>query len=171
MPDLAAPLSGLPHVRRPPPWPKREHVQRWALVARPRTWGISGGAAKNRIVWSRPENRVRPELGESTIWCSVIGLSPQCSLALGGPPPAAIAISSPHSSGPLGDTWFSINQTRREPAGAHPSPRYAAALAYDAVRKDFVLFGGQAGAVSYGETWSFDGQTWKRENPQNRCGW
>ena len=88
--------------------------------------------------------------------------------ACGGTQPDAVATSSPHTPGPLGDTWFSNGLTWREPAGLHPSPRYAAALAYDAARNDFMLFGGQSGSVSYADTWSFDGQAWKRETPAHK---
>ncbi len=88
--------------------------------------------------------------------------------ACGGTQPDAVATSSPHTPGPLGDTWFSNGLTWREPAGLHPSPRYAAALAYDAARNDFMLFGGQFGSVSYADTWSFDGQAWKRETPAHK---
>src|SRR6185295_15667526 len=60
-----------------------------------------------------------------------------------------------------GPTW-------RQATGAHPSARYSAALAYDAARSDFVLFGGQSGSVSFDETWTFDGKTWKLQMPAHK---
>jgi hypothetical protein len=75
---------------------------------------------------------------------------------------------TPRVPGPLGDTWFGHGATWRQIGGTHPSPRYAASLAYDAARHDFVLFGGQSGSASYGETWLFDGKKWKRAAPAHR---
>jgi hypothetical protein len=86
----------------------------------------------------------------------------------GGTQPAAIAASSQHTRGPLADTWYGDGPAWRELAGPHPSPRYGAELAYDVARKDFVLFGGQSASVSYDETWTFDGQSWKREKPAHK---
>jgi hypothetical protein len=88
--------------------------------------------------------------------------------ACSGAQPAAVASSSAHTSGPLGDTWFGHGTTWRQPTGQHPSPRYAASLAYDTPRNNFVLFGGQFGSVSYDETWTFDGQTWHRQTPAHK---
>ena len=56
----------------------------------------------------------------------------------------------------------------RQVTGPHPSPRYAASLAYDAARRVFVLFGGQSASVSYDETWIFDGASWKKMSPGHR---
>src|ERR1700756_2578646 len=60
---------------------------------------------------------------------------------------------SPHTPGALGDTWIRTGVSWRQVNGPHPSPRYAASLAYDAARRVYVLFGGQNGSVSYDETW------------------
>jgi len=79
--------------------------------------------------------------------------------------PVVVATPIAHTPGPLGDTWFDHGTKWRQAPGAHPSPRYAASLAYDAARSNFVLFGGQFGSVSYDDTWTFDGQTWKHHSP------
>ena len=47
-----------------------------------------------------------------------------------------------------------------------PSPRYAAAMAYDAARGKTVLFGGSDGSQTYSrETWIWDGRTWSQLTP------
>jgi hypothetical protein len=83
--------------------------------------------------------------------------------------------SSPHASnvsrqtpGPIGDTWIRQGQSWHQVEGPHPSPRYAASLAYDAARQVYVLFGGQSGSVTYGETWIFDGTHWRQTSPVHR---
>lgn len=88
--------------------------------------------------------------------------------ACGGSAPIAVATPLPHTPGPLADTWFGHGATWRQAGGAHPSARYSAALTYDAASKDFVLFGGQRGSVSYDETWTFDGKAWKLETPAHK---
>ena len=82
--------------------------------------------------------------------------------------PAAIATSSSHVAGPLADTWYSHGLTWTQPAGPHPALRYAASLAYDAARKNFVLFGGQSGGASYDDTWTFDGRAWTEARPAHK---
>ena len=57
-----------------------------------------------------------------------------------------------------GTTWTARNA---EPS---PSPRIAACAAYDSVRKVTVVFGGRPGggeSISLGETWEWDGTSWK----------
>jgi hypothetical protein len=47
-----------------------------------------------------------------------------------------------------------------------PSPRNSAALAYDGVRKQLVLFGGDAGlGQTLGDTWVWNGSSWRVQNP------
>lgn len=49
---------------------------------------------------------------------------------------------------------------------ATPSAREAAAMAYDSVREEVVLFGGQTEAgVRLGDTWTWDGNEWTLESP------
>ncbi len=82
-----------------------------------------------------------------------------------GPGTGGVPSNTP---GPVADTWLSHGSTWVHIAGSHPSPRYAAAMAYDAARRDFVLFGGQFGGVSYDETWTFDGKIWTRLDPTHK---
>ncbi len=88
--------------------------------------------------------------------------------ACGGLETIAAVTPAPHVAGPLADTWLGHGATWHQVKGAHPPARYAAAMAYDAERHDFVLFGGQAGSVSSDETWTFDGSTWRLQTPAHK---
>ncbi len=85
----------------------------------------------------------------------------------GGTEPSGATVT-PHVAGPLGDTWIGHGGSWRQIGGTHPSPRYAASLAYDAARHDFVLFGGHSNSASYDETWTFDGTAWKHDAPAHK---
>ncbi len=58
----------------------------------------------------------------------------------------------------LGDAWlFDIESSRWSPVGGEaPSPRFGSATALDPGRNQLWLFGGQAGADFYNDTWAFD---------------
>jgi hypothetical protein len=60
----------------------------------------------------------------------------------------------------LGDTWEfnGANWVQRSPAAAPPA-RDSAAMAYDPVRHEVVLFGGWA-SDAYADTWFWDGTNW-----------
>ena len=88
--------------------------------------------------------------------------------ACGGSPTGGGVTQSPHVAGPLSDTWLGHGTTWRPVTGEHPSARYSAALAYDALHRQFVLFGGQSGSVSYDDTWTFDGTAWKLATPAHK---
>jgi hypothetical protein len=71
-----------------------------------------------------------------------------------------------------GSNWKKISST--DPVGdGHPPVRSGHAMAYDAARKQTVLFGGWwkfvpggtglPGYVRHGDTWVFDGESWKQE--------
>ena len=79
-------------------------------------------------------------------------------------PPTA----GPPVAGTLGDTWIGHGGNWRQVDGTHPSPRYAASLAFDTAHNDFVLFGGQSGTTSYNETWVFDGRAWALHKPAHK---
>lgn len=51
------------------------------------------------------------------------------------------------------------------PDAASPTPRFQAALAFDAVRGEVLMFGGNAPGGRTDETWSFDGARWRRLTP------
>ena len=97
-----------------------------------------------------------------------IGLMAVLLTAACGSGAQPVTPAAQHSPGPLGDTWIGHGTTWRQVAGEHPSPRYSAALAYDAARKVFVLFGGQFESTSFDETWTFDGNTWKLQTPGHK---
>jgi hypothetical protein len=61
----------------------------------------------------------------------------------------------------FGDTWeFDGQAWRRMETAEGPSPRNGAAMAYDAVRRQVVLFGGSGGPRA--DTWEWDGSAWVR---------
>ena len=70
----------------------------------------------------------------------------------------------PQSNKPLGDTWEwqGGTWTKMAPAGPMPRARSGHALAYDPVRKNVVLFGGNVDDGPIADTWTWDGATWTR---------
>src|SRR5262249_13006000 len=88
--------------------------------------------------------------------------------ACGAAQTVTIVIKTPHTPGALADTWFGKGSDWKAAPGPHPPARYAAALAYDAARKDFVMFGGQFQSTSFDETWTFDGKSWKQQDPAHK---
>jgi hypothetical protein len=71
---------------------------------------------------------------------------------------------------PLGDTWTWDGTTwTRQAQADHPSPRYGAAMAYDAATGTMVLFGGYelaSGALGVlNDTWTWNGTTWTQQHP------
>jgi Galactose oxidase, central domain len=88
--------------------------------------------------------------------------------ACGGSPRAAQATPTRQTSGPLGDTWTGDGATWHRAAGAGPTARYLAALAYDSKRNVFVLFGGQTAKGTSDETWTWDGKVWKQMSPAHK---
>ncbi len=85
-----------------------------------------------------------------------------CGVAQATPTP------TPPAAGPKGDAWAWDGAKWRQLGGPGPSPRYAAALAYDAQRKVFVLFGGQTAKGSSDETWIWAGTAWKAQSPAHK---
>lgn len=68
----------------------------------------------------------------------------------------------------LGDTWTWNGQiwTRRQIAGAQPSPRTLASLVPDSVRHRSLLFGGQTANVGdLNDSWEWDGERWLDVTP------
>jgi hypothetical protein len=72
------------------------------------------------------------------------------------------------SAGALSDTWerdgFQISGWTAKASAHRPPARQGHAMAYDAVRKRVVLFGGAAAGV-LGDTWEWDGIDWTQRTP------
>ena len=90
--------------------------------------------------------------------------------ACGGPGNATVNQSSPSSRAPglRADTWTWDGAAWHSVAAGGPSPRYAAAMAYDEQHKTYVLFGGQTKDGSSDETWLFDGSKWTQATPAHK---
>lgn len=68
--------------------------------------------------------------------------------------------------GKYGDTWLWNGATWvEENPPASPSPRGAAAMAYDPTTRQLVLFGGGIGTAWYNDTWTWNGRTWTQLTP------
>jgi pimeloyl-ACP methyl ester carboxylesterase len=67
----------------------------------------------------------------------------------------------------LNDTWVwdGTNWTQKSPTNS-PTPRYGQALAFDSIRGQVVMFGGEDGSTP-GDTWIWDGTNWTRKSPLN----
>jgi hypothetical protein len=66
----------------------------------------------------------------------------------------------------LNDTWTWDGQAWVEQYPQHSPPaRQGASLAYDAARRQVVLFGGNAGIDALADTWVWDGQQWTEQAP------
>jgi galactose oxidase-like protein len=65
----------------------------------------------------------------------------------------------------LGDTWVWGGRSWTHQDGKGPSPRFGATMAYDAARRQLVLFGGLPVGDLSGETWTWDGRAWTQRHP------
>jgi hypothetical protein len=99
-------------------------------------------------------------------WIAVVLLLAACggSTNAGSSAPSA----SPHAPGPRADTWTWDGSAWHGAATGGPSPRYAAAIAYDAQHSTYVLFGGQTAQGSSDETWLWDGHRWTAATPAHK---
>jgi hypothetical protein len=97
-------------------------------------------------------------------WLMAIVLLAAC----GGLPTAAQTSSTPSKAGPLADTWSWNGTTWHRESSAGPTARYFAALAYDARRNVYVLFGGQTAKGPSDETWTWDGAKWREMSPMHK---
>lgn len=102
----------------------------------------------------------------------VVILIGACAAPPGAPTgsPAGAVSPSPQKPGPLADTWTRDGTTWHQQTGAGPSPRYLSAIAYDAARHVYVLFGGWSVTGASDETWTSDGTTWTLQHPAHRPG-
>jgi len=95
-------------------------------------------------------------------WLLVALLVASCS---GSTTAVTTTTPTPHTPGPLGDTWTRDGGAWHLQNVAGPSARYLASLAFDAARSEYVLFGGETGTGTSGETWTFDGARWTERHP------
>jgi len=65
----------------------------------------------------------------------------------------------------LGDFWTWNGAAWSQVTGAGPPARTKGAMAYDWIRNEVVLFGGNVGALA--DTWIFDGAAWHQRQPAN----
>lgn len=66
----------------------------------------------------------------------------------------------------LDETWEYDGSWRQASPQHSPTPRFGAALAYDAARARMVLYGGRSAAGTFlDETWEYDGIDWLRRSP------
>jgi hypothetical protein len=89
-------------------------------------------------------------------------------IAACGGPATAPASPSPRAAGPLGDTWTWDGAAWHQAVASGPSPRFGDTLAFDAARRDFVLFGGQTAKGSSDETWTWNGSRWRKNSPPHK---
>jgi galactose oxidase-like protein len=68
----------------------------------------------------------------------------------------------------LADTWVwdGANWTQKSPSTSPPG-RYFHAMAYDALHRQVVLFGGKGASGLLGDTWVWDGTNWTQKFPTN----
>ena len=93
-------------------------------------------------------------------WVVAIALLSSCTSSQ-----PAVSIPTPHTPGPLGDTWTRDRGAWHEHTLSGPSPRYLASITYDQARHDYVLFGGLTARGTSGETWTWDGRRWTLRRP------
>lgn len=64
-----------------------------------------------------------------------------------------------------GEAWL---ERKPAPGAAWPSARADAAMAYDPVRRNTVLYGGTAGGLDLDDLWEWDGERWRSRTPTPR---
>ena len=98
-------------------------------------------------------------------WAVVANLRPQETKFTAGPGASSSPTSTGRPTAPVACTTSTVLQAS-PPDPNDPSPRNSAALAYDAVRRQVVLFGGDAGMGGLlGDTWVWNGSSWRQKNP------
>lgn len=139
------------------------------------TWVWSEQGWKEKRPATRPDPRYEAAMAYDSARQEVVlfgGMEKQGRRTVSTP--WAILETIPSPSGPVRivnyrDTWVwdGANWKQRIPAQA-PSARSEHAMAYDAARKQVVLFGGiSAEGKLLNDTWVWDGMNWKKMNPAN----
>lgn len=117
----------------------------------------------NGVTWTQQFPPVSPPGREWDIQGMVYDPNSETVVLFGGFTP---------STGALGDTWEWNGRTKtwtQQFPSSSPQPRRTA-LAYDATRKNIVLFGGDNAAgdccnTYYHDTWTWNGATWTQQFP------
>lgn len=73
----------------------------------------------------------------------------------------------PTGDTPLGDTWTNTSGTWANTGVSGPLAREGAAMVYDVLHTNTVLFGGYAGGTSFRDTWIWNGSAWNQQSPAN----
>ena len=103
---------------------------------------------------------------DGTRWTELAGSTPRTHAQLGVHPTSGrlLVVAGITPSGPA-TTMLTLDQNTWTAAGVGSlSPRLLTAVALDPVRRVLVLYGGgaAAGSTLYGDTWEFDGTTWRK---------
>ncbi|HEX5052986.1 MAG TPA: kelch repeat-containing protein [Planctomycetota bacterium] len=127
------------------------------------TWAFDGCSWFSLAPGTNPGTRFNVDLAPSPTPGRVV-LFGGVVVVIPGIPPAYTPVID-------GTTWefdaLTTTWTNVSPAGASPSARQLATLAYDSFRGRTVLFGGTDGygAVFHGDTWEWDGTSWANVTP------
>ena len=95
----------------------------------------------------------------------VLLLLAACGGTAAGSLPTPATASSP---GLKSDTWTWDGAAFHAAGVTGPPARDLPALAFDAARHVYVMFGGQAPSGYFGDTWTWNGSAWKQMSPTHR---
>ncbi|MCR9243479.1 MAG: hypothetical protein NXI31_00500 [bacterium] len=104
---------------------------------------------------------------------SPVAPSPRAAPALIETPSGLLHIGGDLDRGGFEEWRFAGGNWRRSNLPERPQGRIAAAMAFDSVRGQAVMFGGLRdvfGATTFADTWTYDGQ-WRRQTPARQPGW
>ncbi len=100
-------------------------------------------------------------------WAVVVNLRPQVTSTTfaAGPSASSSPSNTARPTVPIACPLSTVLQAS-PPNPNDPLPRNSAAMAYDALRHEVVLFGGDAGIGDLlGDTWVWNGSSWRQQNP------
>ncbi|MEZ5962498.1 MAG: kelch repeat-containing protein [Planctomycetota bacterium] len=116
-----------------------------------------------RFVWQELPSAARPV---ARVWFAMAA-SPDRALLFGGEIPSSGG-NDPPPPRVLGDTWtLDVDGWRSHDPTLRPRARINHAIAYDAARDRFVMFGGMGQFAAFGfdllsDTWEWDGIDWRQ---------
>src|ERR1039458_6070518 len=126
------------------------------------------------------ELETQPLRLESVLWRESMS---RCSQMVHSDPSISTLLRHEHISRPAGVAWSNVaflilvsalsapaqsyfDWTLPDPnPPSHPPGRWDAAMAYDAAHQQSVLFGGYEYSTKFGDTWLFDGASWRQAYP------